>query len=127
MTKVITPIVAMRGGADHQLYVDVLVPHKATFKLIQGEGPIHLVGSHCVNFYGYRDVGGDYSDDESDNTMDEETEEQQTESKEKKLSGKKDSPGKAGDNKTPVKESSEDKKKSPEKEDKKEDSPGKAG
>ena len=53
-TKVITPIVAMRGGADHQLYVDVLVPHKATFKLIQGEGPIHLVGSHCVNFYGYR-------------------------------------------------------------------------
>ena len=53
-TKVITPIVAMRGGADHQLYVDVLVPHKATFKLIQGEGPIHLVGSHCVNFFGYR-------------------------------------------------------------------------
>ena len=74
-TKVITPIVAMRGGADHQLYVDVLVPHKATFKLIQGEGPIHLVGSHI---------------------------------------------GKAADNKTPVKESTEDKKKSPEKEDKKE-------
>merc|ERR1740128_1088100 len=98
MTKVITPIVAMRGGADHQLYVDVLVPHKATFKLIQGEGPIHLVGSHCVNFYGYRDVGGDYSDDESDNTMDEETEEQQSESKEKKPSGKKESPAKSREN-----------------------------
>lgn len=137
--KVITPIVAMRGGTDHQLYVDVLVPHKATFKLVQGEGPIHLVGSHCVNFYGYRlviisvvtqqenfgdfygrDVGGDYSDDETDNTMDEESEEQQAGSKEKKLSGKKESPGKAGDNKTPVKESSEEKKKSPGKDEKKE-------
>ena len=53
-TKVVTPIVAMRGGEDHQQYVDILIPHKATFKLIQGEGPVHLVGSHCVNFYGYR-------------------------------------------------------------------------
>ena len=44
----------MRGGEDHQQYVDILIPHKATFKLIQGEGPVHLVGSHCVNFYGYR-------------------------------------------------------------------------
>ena len=52
--------------------------------------------------------------------MDEETEEQVSGSKEKKLSGKKDSPGKAGDNKTPVKETAEDKKKSPGKEDKKE-------
>ena len=52
--KVIPPIVAMRGGEDHQQYVDILIPHKATFKLIQGEGPVHLVGSHCVNFYGYR-------------------------------------------------------------------------
>ena len=47
--KVITPIVAMRGGEDHQQYVDILIPHKATFKLIQGEGPVHLVGS----LYGY--------------------------------------------------------------------------
>ena len=53
-SKVITPIIAMKGGSDYQQYVDILVPHKATFKLIQGEGPIHLVGSHCVNFYGYR-------------------------------------------------------------------------
>ena len=53
-SKVITPIIAMKGGSDFQQYVDILVPHKATFKLIQGEGPIHLVGSHCVNFYGYR-------------------------------------------------------------------------
>ena len=38
----------------------------------------------------------------------------------KKLSGKKESPGKEGDKKTPVKEASAEKKKSPEKDDKKE-------
>ena len=53
-SKVVTPICAMRGGGDHQQYVDLLIPHKATFKLIQGEGPISLIGSHCVDFYGYR-------------------------------------------------------------------------
>ena len=53
-TRVITPIIAMKGGADYQKYVEILVSNKATFKLIQGEGPIHLVGNHCVNFYGYR-------------------------------------------------------------------------
>ena len=32
---------------------------------MQGEGPIHLVGSHCVDFYGYRDTGaGEETDDE---------------------------------------------------------------
>ena len=53
-TKVITPMCAMKAGEHHQQYVDLLVPHKATFKLIQGAGPISLVGSHCVDFYGYR-------------------------------------------------------------------------
>ena len=53
-TKVITPVVAMKGGEHYQQYVDLLIPHKATFKLVQGEGPIHLSGSHCVNFDGYR-------------------------------------------------------------------------
>merc|ERR1739843_10834 len=89
------------------------VPNKATFKLIQGEGPIHLVGSHCVNFYGYRDVGGDLTDGEGDESMDEDTKEQKTE--EKKPSGKKESPSKAGDKKSPTKEA-EVKKASPEKE-----------
>jgi len=113
MTKVITPIIAMKGGTDYQQYVDILVPNKATFKLIQGEGPIHLVGSHCVNFYGYRDVGGDLTDGEGDESMDEDTKEQKTE--EKKPSGKKESPSKAGDKKSPTKEA-EVKKASPEKE-----------
>jgi len=113
MTKVITPIIAMKGGTDYQQYVDILVPNKATFKLIQGEGPIHLVGSHCVNFYGYRDVGGDLTDGEGDESMDEDTEEKKTE--EKKSSGKKESPSKAGDKKSPTKEA-EGKKASPEKE-----------
>merc|ERR1712098_984533 len=48
---------------------DVLIPHNATFKLIQGEGPISLVGSHCVDFYGYKDVGGNYSDDEAEDDV----------------------------------------------------------
>jgi len=113
MTKVVTPIIAMKGGTDYQQYVDILVPNKATFKLIQGEGPIHLVGSHCVNFYGYRDVGGDLTDGDDDDTMDEDTEEQKT--GEKKPSGKKESPSKAGDKKSPTKEA-EGKKASPEKE-----------
>jgi len=112
-TKVVTPIIAMKGGTDYQQYVDILVPNKATFKLIQGEGPIHLVGSHCVNFYGYRDVGGDLTDGEGDDTMDEDKEEQKT--GEKKPSGKKESPSKAGDKKSPTKEA-EEKKASPEKE-----------
>ena len=53
-TKIVVPIVAMRGGKDYSQYIDLLVPKKATLKLVQGEGPISLVGSHCVDFYGYR-------------------------------------------------------------------------
>ena len=53
-TKVVVPFVAMMGGRDYNSYIDLLIPKKATFKLIQGEGPISLVGSHCVDFYGYR-------------------------------------------------------------------------
>ena len=53
-SKVVVPMCAMKAGTNHQQYIDLLVPHKAIFKLIQGEGPISLVGSHCVDFYGYR-------------------------------------------------------------------------
>merc|ERR1711874_185514 len=76
-------------------YVDLLVPKRATFKLIQGEGPISLVGSHCVDFYGYRDVGaGDDEDDEEE------------EDAEKDGETKKSSPAK-GEKKTPSKEKEE--------------------
>ena len=54
--KVIVPICAMKGGSDFQQYVDLLVPCPAKLKLLQGEGPINLIGSHCVDFYGYRSV-----------------------------------------------------------------------
>ena len=63
--KVVVPMVAMRGGTDLQTYVDLLVPCQAKISILQGEGPIHLVGSHCVDFYGYRDTGaGEETDDE---------------------------------------------------------------
>merc|ERR1712181_185013 len=48
-TKVKVPLVAMKGGIDLQKYVDVLLPAApATIKIVQGNGPVHLVGSHCV-------------------------------------------------------------------------------
>merc|ERR1712002_1391579 len=56
--KVVIPVVAMKGGVDHQRYVDLLVPSPAKLTLLSGEGPVHLVGSHCVDYYGYRDTGG---------------------------------------------------------------------
>merc|ERR1712098_781916 len=68
--QVILPICAMKGGADVQKYIDLLVPSfPAKLKIIQGAGPLHLVGSHCVDYYGGKD---DEEDDEDD---DEEMEE----------------------------------------------------
>merc|ERR1719147_491651 len=53
---VTVPICAMKGGADLQKYIDVLLPSPpATLKIVRGEGPIHLVGSHCVDYYGFKD------------------------------------------------------------------------
>ena len=45
----------MKGGVDLQKYVDLLVPGPAKMKIIHGEGPINLVGSHCVEYFGYRE------------------------------------------------------------------------
>merc|ERR1719376_1245243 len=58
--KVKVPILAMRGGADLQTYVDILVPTNAKLTLIKGEGPVHLIGSHCIDFFASMD------DDEDD-------------------------------------------------------------
>ena len=52
--KVVVPICAMKGGSDLQQYVDLLVPSNAKLTLLQGEGPINLLGSHCVDFFGYK-------------------------------------------------------------------------
>ena len=49
------PIVAMKGGEDLQKFVDLLVPGPAKIKIIHGEGPINLVGSHCVDYYGFKE------------------------------------------------------------------------
>ena len=44
----------MKGGVDLQKYVDLLVPGPAKM-IIHGEGPINLVGSHRVEYFGYRE------------------------------------------------------------------------
>jgi len=67
--KVIVPVVAMKGQVDLQRYVDLLVPCPAKIKLLSGEGPIHLSGSHCVDYYGYRGDHGE--DEESEEEMEE--------------------------------------------------------
>jgi len=94
--KVTAPIVAMKGGVDHQRYIDLLVPCPAKITLLQGEGPIHLIGSHCVDFYGYRDHGpGSDAESEEEDEVDMEAEEQEAtaegdkkeESKKRKASG----------------------------------------
>ena len=69
--QVLAPICAMKGGQDHQNYVDLLVPGNAKIKIIHGEGPINLVGSHCVDYFGFKD---DEDSDEEDEEGDTENE-----------------------------------------------------
>merc|ERR1712179_759086 len=66
--KVVVPICAMK---DLQKYVDLLIPGPAKLTLLQGEGPIYLAGSHCVDFFGFKD-GAAESEDEDEATADEE-------------------------------------------------------
>merc|ERR1712083_206144 len=65
--KLMVPICAMKGGQDLQNYVDLLVPCPAKISLLEGEGPIHLIGSHCVDYDGYKE-----DEDEDEATEDEE-------------------------------------------------------
>merc|ERR1711875_208816 len=65
--KVVVPICAMKGGSDLQQYVDLLVPSNAKLTLLQGEGPINLLCSHCVDFFGYKDVEADSDEEEDEN------------------------------------------------------------
>merc|ERR1719319_419417 len=66
--KVKTPIVAMKGGVDHGKYIDLLVPCPAKITLLSGEGPIHLVGTHCVDHdYG---PGSDVESEDSEEFSD---------------------------------------------------------
>lgn len=44
------PVVVLKGGAGHsQCVLDLLFPDPpVTFKLVKGNGPIHLLGNHSV-------------------------------------------------------------------------------
>jgi len=108
--KVVVPICAMKGGSDYQRYVDLLVPHNAKLSLMQGEGPINLVGSHCVDYYGIREAGeGDSEDEAEEGTADEESEPVKEKEEEKKKTPVKEGKGDE-EKKTPVKEDSGSKK-----------------
>merc|ERR1712179_286059 len=101
--KVVVPICAMKGGQNLHQYVDLLVPTQAKFSLLQGEGPINLVGSHCVDFFGYRET-----DEDEDESAEEDAE----------MDGVEETGGECNDGKkkTPTKDTAEDKKKTPVKE-----------
>jgi len=72
-TKVKLPLVAMKGGADLQKYVDVLLPSApATIKIVQGSGPVHLVGSHCVEKFA-EEIGDEGEEEEEEEQGEEAT------------------------------------------------------
>merc|ERR1712098_593762 len=103
--QVTVPICALKGGVDLQRYIDVLVPSPpATLKIVGGEGPIHLVGSHCVDYYGFKDEDDTEDEDEADEEMEAEestpTKSATASKVETKTSPSKDDSAK----KTPVKE-----------------------
>merc|ERR1711864_31897 len=129
-SKVLVPICAMKGGKDSQQYVDLLVPCPAKLSLMQGEGPIYLVGSHCVDFYGYRDTGAGDDEDEDEATEDEgDVSMNEAEDLVKDAKGdvkeKKDSPFKEEKQKSPSKEDKRTPSKEDEKKDTKEKTPAK--
>merc|ERR1711928_294725 len=119
--KVIAPFLAMKGGAELQRYVDLLLPDSAKIRIKRGNGPVTLVGSHCVDFYDYRNMGyaGEDDDDDEESEEDEdedmETEAAEAPAKEEeeveelpkkspKEAKKKKNPAKEAAKKSPVKE-----------------------
>jgi len=67
--KVKVPILAMKAGNDLQTYVDILVPNHAKLTLIKGEGPIHLIGSHCIDYFD--NMAGEADSEGEDEEMEE--------------------------------------------------------
>jgi len=67
--KVKVPVLAMKGGNDLQTYVDILVPNNAKLTLIKGEGPIHLIGSHVIEFFD--NMAGEADSEGEDEEMEE--------------------------------------------------------
>merc|ERR1711928_64271 len=106
----------MKGGSDLQKYVDLLIPGPSKIKIIHGEGAVHLVGSHCVEFFGFKeDEDSDDDEEEGDTENEMETEEEET-AKGNKSGDKKTTPEKAEKKSTPSKE---EKKVTPNKDEKK--------
>merc|ERR1711915_587058 len=108
--KVEVPICAMTGGKDYQTYVDLLIPCPAKLTLLQGEGPINLVGSHCVDFYGYRDLGSGDDDEEDEATADEEAAEAEAMDEGNEIKKKTPTKEASAEKKTPTKDASAEKK-----------------
>merc|ERR1712050_390901 len=102
-----------KGGRDFHQYLDLLVPCPSKLSLLQGEGPIHLAGSHCVDFYGYRDTGAGNDDDEEDENTEDDVDMKEAEALAKDAKGDAGTPSK--EKKTPAKD---DKVKTPAKEEK---------
>lgn len=52
------PVVVLKGGTGHsQCVLDLLFPDPpVTFKLVKGNGPIHLLGNHSVGSKYYKAV-----------------------------------------------------------------------
>merc|ERR1711872_216446 len=90
--KVVTPFVAMKGGENLQQYVNLLLPDPATIKIISGEGPITLIGTHCVDFYYYRNFGEDEDDEDEEDAEDAESSEDDEVDMEEKAGDKKKTP-----------------------------------
>jgi len=144
--KVNAPFLAMKSGVNLQQYVDLLVPDLATIKIVNGSGPITLLGSHCVDFYDYRNYGADdtLEDEEEDAESSEDdemdAEEQETvavkkdvkkeevkkeEVKEEEVAPVKEGKKKTPKKETPKKEKEEKEEKAAAKEEDKEKSPAK--
>merc|ERR1712071_79864 len=73
--KVVVPIVAMKAGTDFQTYVDLLVPSPAKISLLEGEGPIHLVGIHCVEELDLGEADEGEEEEEAEDVAEKEAEE----------------------------------------------------
>lgn len=65
------PIAVLKGGDQSQAVLDLLFPDPpVTFKLVEGSGPIHLLGNHSVGTGEL--VGDDEDEDELEDDIDEE-------------------------------------------------------
>merc|ERR1711875_106012 len=120
--KVKAPFLAMKSGLQLQQYVDILLPDTATIKITAGKGPITLVGSHCVDYYDYRNYGADEEDDDEECSEDDEMDEEEQEATTKEDATEDKNGKKEEETKVKEKVKSPKDSKSPPKEESKEDS-----